>query len=56
MQRVIREAGAFGIDVHVIARREVPPAKTAKAAKTLGGERSQAALPSRANVVRARRA
>jgi two-component system sensor histidine kinase KdpD len=24
--RVIREAGAFGIDVHVIARRELPPA------------------------------
>jgi two-component system, OmpR family, sensor histidine kinase KdpD len=28
VQRVIREAGAFGIDVHVIARREPPPAKT----------------------------
>ena len=25
---VIREAGAVGIDVHVIARRDVPPAKT----------------------------
>jgi two-component system sensor histidine kinase KdpD len=27
VQRVIREAGAFGIDVHVIARRELPPAQ-----------------------------
>ena len=27
VQRVIREAGAFGIDVHVIARREMPPAE-----------------------------
>ena len=26
--KVIREAGAVGIDVHVIARRDVPPAKT----------------------------
>ena len=26
VMRVIREAGAFGIDVHVIARRELPPA------------------------------
>jgi two-component system, OmpR family, sensor histidine kinase KdpD len=26
--KVIREAGAVGIDVHVIARRELPPAKT----------------------------
>ncbi len=25
--RVIKEAGAFGIDVHVIARREMPPAE-----------------------------
>jgi two-component system sensor histidine kinase KdpD len=28
VQRVIREAGAFGIDVHVIARRELPAADT----------------------------
>ena len=27
VQRVIREAGAFGIDVHVIARRELPAAE-----------------------------
>jgi two-component system, OmpR family, sensor histidine kinase KdpD len=27
VQRVIKEAGAFGIDVHVIARREMPPAE-----------------------------
>ena len=27
--RVIREAGAFGIDVHVIARRDLPPAEAA---------------------------
>ena len=27
VQRVIKEAGAFGIDVHVIARRELPPAE-----------------------------
>jgi two-component system sensor histidine kinase KdpD len=35
VQRVIREAGAFGIDVHVIARRELPPAEAVevKAAK-----------------------
>ena len=26
VQRVIKEAGSFGIDVHVIARRELPPA------------------------------
>ena len=26
--KIIREAGAVGIDVHVIARRDVPPAKT----------------------------
>jgi hypothetical protein len=27
VQRVIREAGAFDIDVHVIARRELPAAE-----------------------------
>ena len=26
VRRVMQEAGAFGIDVHVIGRREVPPA------------------------------
>ena len=26
VRRVIHEAGAFGIDVHLIARRELPPA------------------------------
>ena len=31
VQRVIREAGAFGIDVHVIARREPPPAEASEA-------------------------
>jgi two-component system sensor histidine kinase KdpD len=31
VQRVIREAGAFGIDVHVIARRELPPGKASEA-------------------------
>ena len=30
--RIIREAGTFGIDVHVIARREVPDAGGAGAA------------------------
>jgi hypothetical protein len=29
---VIREAGAFGIDVHVIARRELPPAEPSRRA------------------------
>jgi two-component system sensor histidine kinase KdpD len=28
VRRVLREAGAAGIDVHVIARRELPPAET----------------------------
>jgi K+-sensing histidine kinase KdpD len=32
VQRVIREAGAFGIDVHVIARRELPPAEPSRRA------------------------
>jgi len=31
VRRVIRAAGEFGIDVHVIARRERPPGETAKA-------------------------
>jgi len=31
VRRVIREAGAFGIDVHVIARREPPPAEVCEA-------------------------
>ena len=31
VRRVIREAGAFGIDVHVIARREPPPAEVFEA-------------------------
>jgi hypothetical protein len=27
VRRVIHEAGTFGIDVHLIARRELPPAE-----------------------------
>lgn len=30
VRRVIREAGAVGIDVHVIARRELPPAQASE--------------------------
>jgi hypothetical protein len=30
LRRAIHEAGAFGIDVHVIAHRELPPAAASK--------------------------
>ncbi len=36
--RVIREAGAFGIDVHVIARRDLPPAGAAAASSAASSD------------------
>jgi two-component system sensor histidine kinase KdpD len=36
VRRIIREAGAFGIDVHVIARRKPPPAETFEATGLTG--------------------
>jgi hypothetical protein len=32
VRRIIQEAGAIGIDVHVIARRKMPPAEANEAA------------------------
>lgn len=41
VMRIIREAGAFGIDVHVIARRELPaaaPSEATAASETIAGD------------------
>jgi two-component system, OmpR family, sensor histidine kinase KdpD len=45
VQRVIREAGAFGIDVHVIARRELPRAGAHEASAAEGPGRADGPLP-----------
>jgi two-component system sensor histidine kinase KdpD len=44
VQRVIREAGAFGIDVHVIARRELPPAEAFEASAARSPDTAEVTL------------
>lgn len=47
VQRVIREAGAFGIDVHVIAQRKPAPGETSEAGATGSRDLAEIRLPSK---------